>query len=117
MGREQMYTRLKSFIQHLLRPYKYYQVLLVVNDVCGSEIFQFQFSIDQVKTTDDLGRLARISWKSLGETSTFFTAFLVVKIIKSKDDLRGQMPSIWGALREELGNPTIHPIIDIDITD
>lgn len=58
-----MYTKLKNFVKHLLRPYQYYQVLLVVTDVAYNEIWGFEFRIDQNPTEKQMENVCKVASK------------------------------------------------------
>ncbi len=113
-----MYTKLKNFFKYLFRPYQYYQVLLVVRDVCGNEICGFEFRIDQNPTDKQMKNVSRVAWSQLGGISTWFTTYELIRNGKSKDSLQNTMPEVWTSLLNDLGPSTdIHPITSINLID
>ena len=113
-----MYTKLKTFLKGLFRPYQYYQVLLVVRDCGINEVAGFEFRIDQSPTQEQMERLSRISWRQCGGVTSWFTTFELVHNGRSKDSKVGSMPKVASSLLEELGACTdIHPITSINIID
>jgi len=113
-----MYTRLKNFVKHLLRPYQYYQVLLVVKDVCGNEVWGFEFRIDQNPTEKQMKNVSKVARKQCGGLSTWFTTYELIRNGRSKDSLVGTKPELWTSLQNDVGPwADVYEITSINLID
>ena len=112
-----MLHKIKSFVKHLLRPYQYYQVLLVVTDVSYNEICGFEFRIDQNPTPEQMLRVSRVAWKQCGGISTWYTCLDLVHNGRSRDSKMGTMPKVPSHLKEDGVLTKVHPITSINLND
>lgn len=111
-----MYTKLKTFLKGLFRPYQYYQVLLVVRDCAYDEICGFEFRIDQEPTADQMFRVSKVAWKQCGGISTWYTHCDLVHNGRSRDSKMGIVPYVPSYLIER-ESTHIRPITSINLID
>lgn len=111
-----MYTKLKTFIKWIFRPYQYYQVLLVVRGCYFDEICGFEFRIDQNPTDEQMKLVSKVAWKQCGGISTWYTCCDLVHRGRSRNSRAGKTPYVPASLIEQ-DDTRIRPITSINLID